>query len=571
MSEYDLVIRNGTIVDGTKLPAYKADVAVRGGKIVQINGTIKKGARKELDASGCIVAPGALDLHTHYDAQICWDPYATLSGWHGVTTVCIGQCGFGMSPCKPVDRESYMQLMTRVEAIPLDSMRRGMRWDWVSFPEYLDSLQRHGVGVNVISQVPFSPMRAYVMGVKEARERRKPTDRELAQMKVVFREGMKAGGFGFSTDLNAQDRAEDGGPIPSHVASQEEYLALAEIMSEFGVGHIEWTSGGLSASLGNEASIMEELIRLSGRPLQWGGIIHFERSPDLWKSQLGWLEDAHQRGLPLYAQSISMPIISRFTLADYNFFDDMPHWVEPFLGTAEERMAKLRNPEVRAAMKKDLAEVEGVLFHKNWRKIKIIEVAEQRNQVYEGMTIAELAERQGKEPLDAMLDLGLDERLRTEFGDLGLANDDMEAVGEIIKHPYTHLSSSDGGAHTRYLTLSTWPTHFLTYWVRDRGLMSLEEAHWKMSALPAWIVGIRDRGYLREGMGADFLVYELEKLGFLYDQPIFDTDFPGGERRIIQKAKGIRYTVVNGEVTFEDGQCTQTLPGKVLRSYDMGG
>lgn len=570
MSEYDVVIRNGTIVDGSRLPAYKADVAIQAGKIAQISGTIKQKGKTELDASDCIVAPGALDLHTHYDAQICWDPYATLSGWHGVTTVCIGQCGFGMSPCKPEDRESYMQLMTRVEAIPLDSMRQGMRWDWVSFPEYLDSLDRHGLGVNVISQVPFSPLRSYVMGVKEARERTQPSDTELTQMKTLFREGMQAGGFGFATDLNAQDRAEDGGPIPSHIASKEEYLALAEVMSEFGVGHIEWTAGGLSSGFGNEEFI-EELIRISGRPLQWAAVFFFERNPELWKSQLEWIEAAHRRGLPLYAQSVSMPIISRFTLADYNFFDDMPHWVDPFLGTVEERMAKLRRPEVRAAMKKDLAEVEGVLFHKNWQKIKVLEVAEARNQAYEGLSIAELAHQQGKEPLDALLDLGLDEGLQTEFGDTGLANDDMDAVGQILKHPYTHFSTSDGGAHTRYLTLSTWPTHFLTYWVRDRGLVSLEEAHWKMSALPAWIVGIRDRGYVREGMAADLMIYNLEKLGFQYQEPIFDTDFPGGERRIIQKATGIRYTVVGGVVTFEEGQCTGALPGKVLRSYDMIG
>lgn len=570
MAEYDVVIRNGTIVDGTRLPAYKADVAIRGGKIAQISGTIKQKAKTELDASDCIVAPGALDLHTHYDAQICWDPYATLSGWHGVTTVCIGQCGFGMSPCKPEDRESYMQLMTRVEAIPLDSMRQGMRWDWVSFPEYLDSLDRHGLGVNVISQVPFSPLRSYVMGVKEARERPQLSDAELAQMKTLFREGMQAGGFGFATDLNAQDRAEDGGPIPSHMASKEEYLALAEVMSEFGVGHIEWTAGGLSSAFANEEFI-EELIRISGRPLQWAAVFFFERNPELWKSQLEWIEAAHRRGLPLYAQSVSMPIVSRFTLADYNFFDDMPHWVDPFLGTVEERMAKLRRPEVRAAMQKDLAEVEGVLFHKNWQKIKILEVAEARNQAYEGLSIAELADQQGKEPLDALLDLGLDEGLRTEFGDTGLANDNMDAVGHILKHPYTHFSTSDGGAHTRYLTLSTWPTHFLTYWVRDRGLVSLEEAHWKMSALPAWIVGIRDRGYVREGMAADLMIYNLDKLGFQYQEPIFDTDFPGGERRIIQKATGIRYTLVEGVVTFEESQCTGALPGKVLRSYDMIG
>ena len=384
MAEYDLVIRGGTVVDGTRLPAFKADVAVAQGRIARISGTIAGRGKRELDASGCIVAPGAVDLHTHYDAQLNWDPYCTLSGWHGVTTLTIGQCGFGFAPCRPEDRDLNMRMMNRIEAIPYDSMVKGMRWDWITFPEYLDSLERQGLGVNVASLFPYSPLRAWVLGARAARERTSVTAAELAQLRALFREGMAAGAFGFSADRNLIDRPEDGSFLPTQVASREEFLALAEVLREF-------------------------------------------------------------------------------ALTDF------------FSG-------------------------------------------------------------------------------------------DEEVLAKLIAHPYTHISVSDGGAHTRFAVIATWPTHFLAHWVRDKGLMSLEDAHYKISALPAWIAGFRDRGLLREGFGADAIVYEPERLGFVYAEPVFADDFPGGERRIIQKARGYRYTIVNGTVTFEDGRCTGALPGELLRS-----
>ena len=570
MLEYDLIIRNGTIVDGTKLPAYRADVAVRKGRIARISGRLKGDARKEIDATGCIVAPGAVDLHTHYDAQLNWDPYATLSGWHGVTTVSIGQCGFGFAPCRPEDRDLNMRMMNRIESIPYESMKQGMRWDWETFPQYLNSLERQGLGLNVASLFPYSPLRAYVLGAREARERTSVTDKEMAQIKALFREGMEAGAFGFSADKDLIDRPEDGSYLPTHVASREEFLALAEVMREYGIGHIGWTVGSEAQTSGGVDPLLAELARVSGRIVQWGAVAQFEADPTGigWRNGLAWLEAMHREGLPIYAQAICMGIDTQFTLAEYNLFDDMPNWIQPLVGTPEERAAKLRKPEVRAAMKKDVAECEVTIFHKNWHKVKILQVTEERNLPLEGLTIAELAERMGKDPVDAMLDLALDEGLKTEFALLDLINSDEEAMAEIIKHPFTHLSVSDGGAHTRYLTISAWPTYFLSHWIRDKRLMSLEEAHWKISALPAWLLGVRDRGYLREGMAADVMVYEQEKLALSPEKPEYANDFPGGERRIVQKAKGYRAMVVNGEMTFEEGQCTEALPGRLLRSAD---
>ncbi len=613
MPEYDMIIRNGTIVDGTGgMPAYRADLAVKDGKIAMISGRIRASAKEEVDATGCIVAPGAIDLHTHYDLQLNWEPYATMSGWHGVTSVTIGQCGFGFAPCKPEDRDAAMRLLTRIEAIPLRTMELGLRWDWETFPQWMDSLDTHPLGVNVGALVPFNPLRLYVVGIDEARSRVYATEKETNQMKTILREAMKAGAFGWSAMKTLANRSDDGRFIPSQVASNEEFLALAEVMSEFGVGHIGWTRGpaerpippgevdliggvgdpgvASAAVTGASALLMEavegdapgrgredfliEMCLASGRPIQWGAVSYNEHAPERYKEQLAFLERARAEGAPMYAQTTAFANSPVFELAEYNGFDTMPHWIDPFVGTPEERIAKLNTPGVRDLMKEDVGAYAGggggADATSDWSKMRVVEVREGRNFQYEGKTIAELSQMTGKHPVDAMLDLAIDEGLRTEFTFTPSAGTDPKAVAEILNHPYTHPCVSDGGAHTRYQTLGTWPVHFLAGKVRDQQIMSLEKAHYKISALPAWIAGFTDRGILKEGYAADIIVYDQEKLGFQYDAPVYDTDFPGGERRIIQKAKGIRYTIVNGVVTFLEGTvCTDATPGKLLRSYDM--
>ena len=562
MAEYDLVIRGGTIVDGTRIPSYKADLAVKDGKIAKISGNLAGKGTKEVDASGCNVAPGVVDLHCHYDAQVNWDPYCTLSGWHGVTSLTIGQCGFGFAPTKPEDRESNMQMMCRIEAIPLDSMRAGMRWDWVTFPEYLDSLDRQGLGLNIASLFPYSPLRAYVIGVKDSRERTKLTDREMNEIKLIFREGMQAGAFGFSADKSLEDRCEDGAFLPTHVAADEEFFALAEILREFGVGHIGWTRSIPDRSGANEdREFITKMMELAGRPLHWSILSPIEGQPEMHREQLRWLEDMHRRGLPIYAQSMAYALRQKYTMEDYNLFDTNPHWLQATLGTPQQRLAKLGDPEVRVGLKEDMKNRrEGY-----WDKLKVLEVVHERNHKYEGYSIADIAQREGKHVVDAFLDLSVSEDLRTLFGAEGM----LRTPGEILAHPMVHISLSDGGAHTRYQVATTWPTYFLTHWVREQKLMSIEDAHYKMSALPAWIAGFRDRGTLREGMAADVIVYDFERLNFIEGEPVYANDFPGGERRLIQKAAGYRYTIVNGVVTFEENEATGDLPGKVLRSYDM--
>ena len=559
MSEYDLVIRGGTIVDGTGIPRYKADLAVKDGRVAKISGKIAPGSAREIDASGCIVAPGAIDLHTHYDAQLNWDPYASLSGWFGVTSLTIGQCGFGFAPTRPEDRELNMRMMNRIEAIPLESMRQGMRWDWETFPQFLDSLDRQGLGVNVGALFPFSPMRGYVLGMMAARERTSVTEAELNQMKQMFREAMQAGAFGISTNMNMEDRPEDGSFLPSHVASREEYVGLAEVLGEFGVGHIGWTVGlGHTAEEEDEQRrLVVEMMRLSGRPSHVGDSDQGDRN---------WLPKARAEGLPVMAQMICMPQDAEFTLAEYNMYDFLPSWVDPLVGSAEERSAKLKNPETRAAMKRDVEERPHI--RTDWDNITVFEAVLERNHKYEGLSIRQIAEMESKHPLDAFLDLALDEDLQTEFGHRAIDFDEA-SVEARIKDPFSHISTSDGGAHTRFLTISMWPVYFLTTWVRDRGAMTLEQAHYKISALPAWFADFKDRGTLRVGSWGDVIVYNQEELGYVYDRPVFGNDFPGGERRLIQKATGLRYTIVNGAVTFEGNNCTGALPGKLLRSHQM--
>ena len=561
MSEYDLVVRGGTIVDGTGVPRYRADLAVKDGRVAKISGKIPAGSAREIDASGCIVAPGAVDLHTHYDAQLNWDPYCSLSGWFGVTSLTIGQCGFGFAPTRPEDRDLNMRMLNRIEAIPLESMRKGMRWDWVTFPEYLDSLDRQGLGVNVGALFPFSPLRGYVLGMMPARERTSVTQAELDRMKELFREGMQAGAFGFALDLNYENRPEDGGSLPSHVASDEELLALAEVLGEFGVGHIGQSVGvGLTEEHhGAVQRRIANMMRLSGRPLH---LISDEGEDP------AWVDACHAEGLPLLHQRGTTLSGLQYKLAEFNMFDYMPSWIRPFVGSPQERSDKLRDPATRAAMELDVERMP--TSRTDWSTVRVLQVALERNYPYEGMTIAELAAATNKEPLDAYLDLALDEGLETEFFMPPRDSEEQlkQREGQILD-PHAHISLSDGGAHTRFSVLSTWPMYWLSFWIRDRELMPLEQAHYKMSALPAWFADFKGRGTLRVGNWADVIVYDMDELGFVYDGPVYANDFPGGERRLIQKPTGLRYTIVNGGVTFEGNDCTGALPGKLLRSYDM--
>jgi len=581
MADYDLLIKNGTIVDGLRMPAFRGDIAVRGGKIVAI-GNVQGSATRVLDATGQIVAPGFIDVHTHYDAALSggakWDPYASLSGWHGVTTVAIGNCGFGFAPVRPEDRERAMRRMERTESIPLSCMQAGMKWDWVTFPEYLDSLDRSGLGINAASLVPYSPLRAWVMGNDAARDPKYTAKPEqVAQMKHLLKEGLEAGGFGFSASFSMANRDYDGGYLPTHVAPREEFLEMAKVLRDFNRGSIEWTMGHALQGLGMD--FLLELATTSGRPVNWNAVIYDPTSPGTWKQQLQWMEKAYQQA-PVLGVNICTPIEFEFTLETIGLFDQLPAWNEATIGTLAERKVKLGDPERRPAMKADMDKAptvmpgtapdseQGAIRMFRWDKTVVDSVQLPKNIPLKGRTIEEIAREQNKHPIDTLLDLSVEEDLKAEFAMQDFINNNDEALTTILKHPLTLVGSSDGGAHTKFLTLGRYPTHFLAHWVRDRKIMSLEEAHWRMSTMVGWAIGIRDRGWLREGMPADIIVYDLEKLAVRPMETLHD--LPDGDWRRVQKADGYNFIIINGQITFENGICSGALPGKVLRSYEQG-
>jgi N-acyl-D-aspartate/D-glutamate deacylase len=577
MADYDLLIKNGTVVDGLRMPAYKGDIGIRGGKIVAM-GNVQGTATRAIDATGLVVAPGFMDIHTHYDAALSgWDPYATLSGWHGVTTVAIGNCGFGFAPVRPEDRERAMLRMERTETIPLSIMQAAMRWDWVTFPEFLNSLSRHGMGVNAASLVPYSPLRAWVMGNEAARDPNyKATSDQIAQMKHILREALDAGGFGFSGTFSMANRDYDGGYLPTQVASREEFLEMATVLRDYNRGSIEWTMG--RALQGLRLDFLLELAKTSGRPVNWNAIAYDPTNPTQWRRHLDWNEKAYREAVVLPVD-ICLPIEFELTFETVGLFDQLPAWNEATVGTLAERKAKLADPERRPGLRADMERARltgrrqddgeaGQVSMFRWNETFIDKVQLEKNKPLQGKTVAELAQEQGKHPVDAMLDLATEEDLKTEFSMPSFANSDEEALATIIKHPLCLIGASDGGAHTKFLTTGRYPTHFLAHWVRDKQVMSLEEAHWRLSTMLGWAIGIRDRGWLREGMPADIVIYDLQKLRVLPMETVYD--LPNNDWRRVQKADGYHFTIVNGVITFEGQQCTGTLPGKVLRSYDMG-
>ena len=570
MAEYDIIIRGGTVVDGTLTPRYVSDIAIKDGKIAKIGGLNGKSATRVLDAPGLVVAPGFVDLHTHYDAQIQWDPYCTLSGWHGVTSVAIGNCGFGFAPCRPEDRERSMLSLSRNEAIPLKTMQEGMLWDWETFPEFLDSLDRMPKGINVLSYVPLTPIYGWVMGWDEAKKRR-PTEAELKEMTRLVHEAMDRGACGWSaqvTGANSSQRDYDGTPMITDLMTNEEILAFAKVLGDRDEGFIELAYGetGEGGQIIEEATMnfFEKVAEVAGRPVLYQVVSANANNPDLFRMRIRWLEDCARRGIRVYGQGFTNRGPFELTFEDYNLFDTSPIWRDVTLGTPAVRKAKMQDPELRRRLREEwdsgfrpgftVGSVAGLIVE---------EVGNSEFDHYEGMTVEAIAEKEGKHIVDALLDLVVADDLKTEFLAKN-ARDNPEYAAEVLHSPHVIAGLSDGGAHVKFLTGGSYPTDLLNWLVRDEKVLTLEEAHYKLSYLPAHFGGFRDRGFIREGAPADIVVYDLDKLKLLPTEVAEDQ--PGGEWRRIQRAEGYRWTLVNGQVTFEDGKPTGVLPGKLLRS-----
>ena len=572
MAHYDIILKGGTIVDGMRAPRYVSDLAIKDGKIAKIGGLRDDTAAKVLDAKGRIVAPGFVDLHTHYDAQIQWDPYCTLSGWHGVTSVAIGNCGFGFAPSRPEDRDRAMLCMTRNEAIPYDAMREGMLWDWTTFPEFMDSLDRIPKGINCLTYVPLTPLFAWVMGWDEAKKRR-PDRAELEEMVRLINEGMDAGACGWSAQVlgtTSVQRDYDGTPMITDLMTEQELLTFAKILADRDEGFIELAyeeNGEEGRPLAEDTmNFFEQVAITAGRPVLYQAVAPNAVHPEQHRARIRWLEQCAERGIRIYGQGATRRGGFELTFEDWNLFDETPAWREVTLGTREERKAKMQDPELRRQLREewdtDLRPTRVV--QGSVGSLIVEETARPEYEHYAGMRVQEIADNEGKHVVDALLDLVVADDLGTEFIAETQGRDVAQFTAEVLDSPHIIAGVSDGGAHVKFLTAGVYPTDMLIWLVRDEKVLSLEDAHYKLSYLPAHFGGFKDRGFLREGAPADVVVYDLDKLEILPSEVA--EDLPGGEWRRVQKAKGYNWIIVNGEVTFEDGEPTGAMPGKLLRN-----
>ena len=579
MAEFDTIIEGGTVVDGTGMPRSVTDVGIKDGRIAAIDGLRSSDAAQVLDAAGLIVAPGFVDLHTHYDAQLYWDPWCTISGWHGVTSVVVGNCGFGFAPCRPEDRDRSMLSMTRNEQISLEAMEAGLPWDWETMGEFMDSLERTPKGVNVLSFAPLSPIMVYAMGGYEVAKTRRPNAEELKSIQRLLHEAMDAGCAGWSVQRLGEHSIQpdfDGTPMITDVMSDEEGFAFAEVLRERGEGTIQLTYSPIGkdslADMFNVEPVLrwsERLAEISGRPVLHNIVQAADGLPEMHQGFIAWLASCHERGLSVYGQGETNRNFQQFDFTTWNGFDIAPGWKAALMGTPAERLANLRNPEMRAAMLADrpwLMAIEGLGM-----KLENFDVVSAGGaasvEPYVGRTLGEIGATEGKDVLDVMIDLAIASELRAEFRSPLVRIPNAEYNAELLRSGHVVPGISDGGAHTKYFVGGTYTTDLLTWLVRDTQAISLELAHHVLSALPARVAGIKDRGTLTEGAPADVVIYDLDGLRQVPDG-IYETlnDVPGGDWRRVRRAEGYRWTLVNGEITFVDGVCTDATPGRLLRN-----
>jgi len=575
MTTYDVHIKGGTVVDGTRVPRYRADVWVKDGRIAKVGGRADGVSDKVIDADGLIVAPGFIDLHTHYDAQIRWDPYCTTSSWHGVTSVVLGNCGFGFAPVRPDFVERSMLTMVRTEAIPLAAMQEGMlpKWDWETIPEYLDNLDRLPLGINCIQYMPTASLMTYVMGLEAAKSRPATTE-ERKEMQRLLHEGMDAGLCGFSIQRlgpNSTQADFDGTPMVTDTMCDEDILALGAVLAERDEGFIQITqaTGDIKADL----AFVEKLAEVANRPILYNAIAPARKDPNPHRRSLNWLNRARGKGLPIFGQTATVRTGFAFTLEHWNLYDASPAWRNITTGTKEEKMVKMADPDLRADVLREAEEADRRLqviqagIGGSPDKLVVQGVNRQADlQVYVGRTLGNIAEAEGKHPIEVMLDLSLRGDLNVEFlgPDRGSNADFMAEMTN--DSPYTIPGVSDGGAHTKFFNGGSWSTDYLRWLVRDENKITLEEAHYRMSGLAAHAAGFTDRGTLREGQAADIVVYDIEELEVepnWIGEAVYD--LPGGEWRRVQRAKGYHHILVNGVETFTDGECTGETPGQLLR------
>ena len=570
---FDLLIKNGTIVDGSGMPRFKADVGVKDGKIMEI-GRIKAPAEKTVDADGMIVAPGFIDGHTHMDAQVAWDPLGSCSCWHGVTSVVMGNCGFALAPCKPEAREWFAQCLEAVEDIPTEAMLEGINWNWETFPEYLANVEALPKGINYASYIGHSALRMYTMGERALDQ--EATEDDLKAMANAVREAMKAGAMGLSTSRASTHIRPDGGPVASRIGNWHEIEVLVDAMAELNAGIFQIgpdVSGGAA-----QRAFMEELRKIavgSGRPVMFGTLATSQGdNPNPWTYQYEWMEEVVAAGARVFGQGTTKSINAIFSAKSYLPFDFLPTWKEIRALSLDEQKVRFQDPDLRARLVAEEAGMKpkgtdfqgGGAATTDPRKPDYTNIFPMFDVKWDDPSIADLSKARGLDPVEVMMDLII------ENDDLAfvqpLVNEKPDDVLSMLKNPRTLATFSDSGAHVCQEMGSSLQTHMLSYWVRQREAFTLEEAVRKLTFDNASAWEMHDRGLLRAGMNADIVVFDADCIQPRL--PTVETDLPGGARRLVQKADGIAATIVNGAVTLDNGEATGALSGHVIKGALAG-
>ena len=554
---HDLVIRNALIVDGLGSALRPGSLAVAAGRIAAIGEDVGSG-REIVDARGLALAPGIIDNHTHYDAQVTWDPDLAASTAAGVTTAIIGNCGFTIAPCRPADRDLTMRNLTNVEGMSLEALRAGIRWEFETVPEYLAMLERNGAGLNLAAFVGHSSVRTFVL--REDAARRAATAAEIEAMRTLVAEGMHAGAIGFATSTSPAHNGDGGIPMPSRLADDAELLALTGALGGRGVFML--TKGGHT-----KVSFLEEVAARNGRPVVVAALLHSNMSPDSAFRDLDEIAAANARGRRMSGAISCCPLTMDFTLAAPYPFEGLSSW-QPALGQKGETFKRaIADRGFRDAIRAELAEPAVFrLFSGEWDKVLVVESARPAHRALENRSLADIGRDQGKHPLDALLDLALEEDLATVFAAL-LLNSDEDAVARLIRHPHSLVSLSDAGAHLTFFNDAGFGLHLLGHWVRERGVLPLEAAVRKLTSDPASVFGIPDRGRLEQGCAADLLLFDPATVGRGPKRRVFD--LPAGASRLVTPAIGVHGVWVNGARVVDESGPIPAAPraGRLLREF----